>query len=304
MRLRSIAMASAAGLVLTGVVGAAQTAIPAGNLIKNPGGESNQGGVNILQNVSPSGWVTSGGEGDKGISVLRYGAHGYFPDKAFAASIGGGKSFFAGGYNAPTSTATQTINVSSAAAEIDARGVRACLSAYLGGVRNFTENARVDLAFLGADENELGQLRIGPVTAGQRKNATTMLRRTAERVVPANTRQLSVVITAVKGGPGPNYGYADNVVVGLTQRSCEPVLMVKCKGRALVAEVTPSSVAKTQRVRFAVKGGKRTKQAADARAPFTSRFTMDGLTGRLTVTATVTQKESGPIVLTKKSKRC
>ena len=296
-----------AGLALVGAlvgpVGASQTALPARNLVKNPGGESNNGGANILDNVSPSGWVTSGGEGKEGIVVLAYGAHGYFPEKTFAASIGGGKSFFAGGYNAPTSMATQTIDVTRAATEIDGGKVRACLSGYLGGVRNFPENARVDLEFLGADEAPLGQLRIGPVTAGQRKNVTTLLRRTGERGVPANTRQLRVTITAVKGGPGPNYGFADNISVGLTQGSCEPVLVVKCTGKALVATVTPTTVAPTQRVRFTVKGGK-TKQAQDGRAPFTSRFTMDGLRGRLTVTATVSQKGGGTISLTKKSKHC
>lgn len=76
------------------------------------------------------------------------------------------------------------------------------------------------------------------------------------------------------------------------------------RDKALVAEVAPSTVARTQRVRFAVKGGSRTKQAADGKAPFSGRFTMDGLSGGLTVTATVSQAGSGPIVLTKKSRRC
>jgi hypothetical protein len=107
--------------------------------------------------------------------------------------------------------------------------------------------------------------------------------------------------SAVGGG---TYGYVDNIVVGLTRDACEPVLAVQCTKGALVASVTPSGVLRTQRVRFAVKGGKRTKQAQDARAPYSARFTMAGLTGRLQVTATVTAAGSGPIVLTKRSRRC
>ncbi len=71
--------------------------------------------------------------------------------------------------------------------------------------------------------------------------------------------------------------------------------------KVLVATVTPSTVAATQRVQFAVKGGKKTKRAT---SKSTSRFTMNGLTGKLTVTAKVSQKGGGTITLTKKSRHC
>jgi hypothetical protein len=103
---------------------------------------------------------------------------------------------------------------------------------------------------------------------------------------------------------GPAYGYADNVTVGLTKGSCDPLLAVRCAGGALVATVTPSTVARTQRVTFRVRGAKGSKQVVRARAPYSARFTMAGLTGRLTVTATVTAANSGPLVVTKKSRRC
>jgi hypothetical protein len=82
------------------------------------------------------------------------------------------------------------------------------------------------------------------------------------------------------------------------------VLTVRCVKKALVATVTPSSVAKTQGVRFAVKSGTRTKQARDARAPYTGRFTMDGFSGPLTVTATVRQAGFGNVGLTRNSRHC
>ena len=189
-----------------------------------------------------------------------------------------------------------------------------CLSGYLGAVGTYADGAFVSVEFLGADESTLGQLRIGPLTPLQRNNKTIALRRAAERAVPANTRQLKVMLVmehwtgalnkpSVRQGAGGS-AFADNLSVGLTKGACEATLAVKCVKKALVATVTPSTVQKVQRVRFAVKGGKRTKQIQDARAPYTGRFTMDGLTGTLTVTASVSQKDSGTLVLTKKSKRC
>jgi hypothetical protein len=68
--------------------------------------------------------------------------------------------------------------------------------------------------------------------------------------------------------------------------------------------VTPSDAVRTQRVRFQVKGAKGQKVANDARAPYTARVPMTGLSGRLTVTATLTQAGSGNVILTKKSRRC
>jgi hypothetical protein len=98
--------------------------------------------------------------------------------------------------------------------------------------------------------------------------------------------------------------YADNVSVALTKGRCMPQLAVRCQRGALLAAVTPSDAVRTQRVRFQVRGAKGQKLANDARAPFTARVPMAGLTGRLTVTATLTQAGSGNVILTRKSRRC
>jgi hypothetical protein len=312
MNVRSFAVAAGAGLVIAGAatfvlpgsVAAEQTAIPAGNLVTNPGGEFPFGGDFTTRNVTPNGWKMGENDDGKGIQVVLYGPDPRLADKAVATAIGGGRNYFVGGYPSRVSTAVQTVSVSRAAREIDAGGVKACLSAYLGGTKSSPSTARVELQFLGDNESALGQSRIGPVTQGQRLDATALLRRATESAVPKKTRQLRVVIRADSGGGPSNYGAADNVSVALTKGSCEPVLAVKCTKKTLVATVTPSSIAKTARVKLAVKGGKGTKQVDAARAPYSGRFTMDGLTGRLTVTANVTQKGSGPIVLTKKSRHC
>ena len=316
MTRRSIAVAATAGLVATGSLlllagpGAAeQQAIPAGNLVRNPGGEANAGGDNHTRNVAPNGWTK--GEDAKPraapIQVVRYGAppsNVHYPERTQARVIGGGANFFAGGYPSATSTAFQTIDVSRAAPEIDGGGVRACLSAYLGGFRTDAGRARVTVEFLDEGEARLGQAQVGPVTQGHRKGVTAMLRRTAQANVPRNTRQLRTTITAEGSGSSSNYGYADNISVALTRGACEPALAVRCAGGALVATVTPSAIARTQRVQFTVRAARGSKQAAASRAPFSARIPMTGLTGRLTVTATVTQAGSGNIVLTARSRRC
>ncbi len=315
MRLPWIVTLAAVALVLVGVVvgpvGAGQTALPAGNLVKNPGGEVPLGGDLWTRNIPPAAWqkedvAAPDGRVGAGVQVVRYAkneANGVL-GTARSAAIAGGKNYFSGGYVASISTAYQMIDVSGAAADIDAGGVKACLSAYLGGSLNSPAAARVDLQFLGEDESSLGQLRIGPVTRAQRQSQYALLRRASETAVPTSTRRLRVSFTAENPGGVSNLGFADNISVALVKGgACDPVLDVKCVKKALVATVTPSAVAPTQRVRFAVKGGK-TKQATAARSPHTSRFTMDGLTGRLTVTATVSQKGGGTIALTKKSRRC
>lgn len=309
MRLRSLALvACVAGLAALAAV--AYAALPQGNLVQNPGGEAGPGQTNIgnvgAVNFIPPGWEWSTvPEKEAGFVAAQYGAHPYYPSKAVSAQIGGGKNFLWAGYPLQRSVASQAIDVSSAAAEIDAGGVKACVSGYLGSLkRNPDSSIQLALELLSEDGAKLAQVAV-PAVRGATLAETTLLRRAAQRTAPRGTRQLRVVLTAQRPvSGGAIYGYADNVSVGLTSGSCEPVLTVKCVKKALVAEVTPSSVAKTQRVRFAVKGGARTKQASDARAPYTARFTMDGLTGRLAVTAVVQQAGSGPVTLTKKSRRC
>jgi hypothetical protein len=298
--------------VLVGPVGARENALPAGNLVKNPGGEAPVGGaLPSTAPVYPAAWEKQEGLTDPSgqpstpVQLLRYGTHQQVLAPAVSAAIGGGRSFFHGGYPNGISKTFQVIDVSAAATEIDAGGVKACVSAYLGGGLEGTAGtngtARADLQFLGEDDAARGQLGLGPVTRGHRSGAATLLRRASEKGVPAGTRKLVVSLTFTGAYPS-NTGMADNVSVALVKGgSCDPVLLVKCVKKALVATVTSSAVAPTQRVRFAVKGGKKTKQAT---AKSTSRFTMDGLTGKLTVTATVAQKGGGTITVTKKSRRC
>jgi hypothetical protein len=320
MTARGIAIASSTGSVLAAAVAAllllpagnaATTALPSGNLVKNPGGETPVGGALPAENKAvPAAWQDapdpdpSRGAGP-GIQVVRYGTHQSVLTPALSKAIGGGKSFFAGRYSSEDSGAFQLIDVSGAAADIDGGGVKACLSAHLGGAApGWGENvrARADLQFLGEDEAPRGQLAIGPVTPGQRKNAATLLWRASERAVPSGTRMLKVSLAFT--GFFASGAFADNVSVALTKGRCTPKLAVRCAKGALLATVSTSDAVRTQRVRFQVKGAKGQKLVNDARAPYSARVPMTGLTGRLAVSATLTQAGGGNVVLTKASRHC
>jgi len=318
---RSTALAAAAGFVLAGsvvllaagTVAAEPTALPVGNLVKNPGGEVPRGADFSTYNVPPAAWTKGEDTSGSGMQVVRYGPNttltSAIPSKVVSTAIGGEANYFVGGYPSKVSTAFQVIDVTAAAADIAAGGVQACLSAFLGGAKTDTGSAHVDLEFVGEGDARLGQLRIGPVTRGQRKSQTTLLRRAAEKRAPAGTLQLRVVLRAQAGldsanNLGPNSGSADNISVALTKGNCDPVLAVRCTKGALLVTVTPADIARTQGVRFQVRGKKGKKLINDARAPYTARVPMKGFTGKLTVSARVTQAGSGNVVLTKKSRRC
>ena len=190
-------------LALSGV--AAQGA----NLLQNPGAEAGAGGADSSGAMPPPGWQVTGDE-----TVVQYGASGGFPDQTVSAAIQGGKNFFAGG-NAPSSTATQTVDVSSAAGAIDANTETVSLSADLGGYSSQTDRATVAATYLSAAGASLGSLTLGPVTAADRNDQTTLLPRTAAGTVPSGTRSISVVITSTRDDGSYNDGYADNVLLSL-----------------------------------------------------------------------------------------
>jgi hypothetical protein len=293
---------------------AATTALPSGNLVKNPGGEFPFGADTPNSTVRPTAWqpmpnpVPNRPPGeDPAAQVVRYGTHQFVLPVAVSKAIGGGRNFFAGKYGAgeKTAGAFQVIDVGGAAADIDAGGVKACLSAYLGGNVLGDSTAQAYLQFLGEDEAERGRLTLAPVTKGQRQGAATLLWRASERAVPQGTRMLKVWLNfAIVGQSWTHYAFADNVVVALTKGRCIPQLAVRCQRGALLATVTPSDGVRTQRVRFQVRGAKGQKLVNDARAPYSARVPMTGLTGRLAVSATLAQAGSGNVVLTKASRRC
>ena len=302
--LRWIGFAGAltAALLLATPLGARPGAIPGGNLVVNPGAEDSPG-TNVHTVVKPVGWTTTGN-----LSTYLYAAkEGDFLTQAFAATIGGGKNFFSGGPGdnsgqQTTHTATQTIDVSGAATEIDAGQVGATLTAFIGGYTAAEDLATVTARFRGAAGAELGSVHVGPVSRDDRKRLTVLLKRTAQANLPANTRSIAVVIAVKADGNGANHAYVDNISLTLAKASSTPpkaTLTVKCSAATLVATVKPAAGQKVKRVTFTASG----RKATDTKAPFTARFPTKGLPAQILVRAKVVSDR--PVQnLSKKAKRC
>ena len=289
-------------------------AIPSSNLVRNPGAEESPGTAADLV-VAIAGWTTTGS-----LTAWTYGGLGDRPDKTYAASIGGGQAFFSGGPGgvAGVPTASQQIDVSAAAVEIDAGTVAATLAALIGGYTVSEDLARVDALFYDAAGTRLGSVGIGPVNRDDRNRMTVLLPRTATADVPKLTRRIDVVISVKVDFNGKNHAYVDNISLTLAKVATTPpapppttppappsatgkaTLVAICSGKTLVAMVRPAKGPVVSSVTFLVNTR---PVGVDKKAPFTARIGTAGLPAQLKVGARV--KVGGKtIVLTKAVKRC
>jgi hypothetical protein len=175
------------------------------NLIVNGDAESTAGAANPSAVVKPSGWATTGE-----FTAVQYGASGGFPDKTDPGPTDRGKNFFAGG-NAPLSTATQTIDVSSGSADIDTSTVTYKFSTWIGGYASQDDNTKITVEFLDASGSVLAKAAVGPMLAAARKNATGLFEKDAAGTVPAKTHSVRVTITLTRVTGAYNDGSADDL---------------------------------------------------------------------------------------------
>jgi hypothetical protein len=288
-------------LVMAAPLGAGPSAVPVGNLVQNPGAEDSLGSpVPIV--TRPVGWTTTGS-----LSVWAYAPRELdWPTQAFAATIGGGKNFFAGGpgdnsLKPSTHTAAQTIDVAGAATEIDAGQVGATLTAFIGGYTVAKDLATVTARFLNAAGAQIGSVRVGPVTFEERKRLTVLLKRTARANLPRETRSIAVVITVTGDGNGQHHAFVDNISLTLGKAIVvKPTLVVTCVKKKISATVKPAKGVAVTAVTFLLNG----KAAAiDKKAPFAAKFATSGLPAQVRVGARVTS--GGKVVtLTKSIRRC
>jgi hypothetical protein len=182
-----------------------------GNLLSNPGAEQGTAVANDTASPAPPRWRRSGG-----FTSVRYGTVVglvAFPTLEASSLLGAGNAFFAGGPSG-AATATQVVDVSGWAPEIDARaGVTMRLSARLGGNRQSDDRAVVAAQFRGPAGARLGGFALDSVTAAERGNATMLVARAGSATVPRLTR--SVVVTVRSGTPGGSYNdaYVDEVAL-------------------------------------------------------------------------------------------
>jgi len=176
---------------------AAWAVIPSGNLLLNPGAEDGASGA------APPGWTTT-----LDFQALAYTTGGGFPGPNDPGCPDRGNNFFWAGNNA-MATATQNVSVSGAATEIDTGTVDSTLSGYLGGFSNQEDQMKVEMIYLDASLTELARAQIGPVTAADRGNVTSMLLRSTTADVPALTRTIRVVQTGTRAAGSSNDAYSD-----------------------------------------------------------------------------------------------
>jgi hypothetical protein len=191
-------------LALALAAGAASSA--AKNLIVNgtaEQGEASPNGYDVVAEIP--GWTRKGG-----FTVVAYGAAD-FPGVQAASAIGGGKSFFAGGPGNAGSGVVQSIDVSSKKALIDSGKAKANLSGYLGGFGGQNDSLSAVAVFHGQSGNRMGAIKIGAVSAAERKLATGLIKKTTIAAIPKKTRTIRVTLGANRTAGNYNDGYADNL---------------------------------------------------------------------------------------------
>jgi hypothetical protein len=194
-----------------------------GNLLANGGFEGAGAAAVFTQSPAIPGWERSGG-----ITFVRYGltSHAFSPSLLDSPRYAtGGLNLLWGGNSSATGGVTeafQVADVSAASESIDAGRASANLSAYLGGALAFNDTMSARADFLGGAGEVLGSFQIGPVTAADRNNLTTLLRRQGSRPVPAGTRRVRVTVTSIDEDKSYSSAFADNVKLTLDAPAAQP----------------------------------------------------------------------------------
>lgn len=182
------------------------------NLIVNGDAEAGAGSASGYDVIRPiPGWTPTGN-----FTVVRYGAGGGFLTPTDPGPPSRGLNFFAGGPDNGSSNASQLIDVSMGAAEIDGGGVTFSLSGWLGGFDGQGDNAVLRLTFLSGVGANLGAASIGPVTVGERGGLNMLLERSASGGIPVGTRSINALLQMSRTDGAYNDGYADNLSLVLT----------------------------------------------------------------------------------------
>ncbi len=174
------------------------------NLIVNGNGDADAGSPTGAH-VSVSNWTTS-----SAFTVIPYSAGNGYPGPGDPGPSDRGNNFFAGGNGAAVSTATQNIDLSANAADINQGNVIFDLFGYFGGYQTDNDNARLSATFFNGTSS-LGIATVGHVTAKDRGNATGLLLRHGSGIVPVNTNRVVITLTMTRISGNSNDGYADSL---------------------------------------------------------------------------------------------
>jgi hypothetical protein len=138
-----------------------------------------------------------------------YGTPGW-PDSRDPGPPARGAKFFYGG-NTPAAQGHQEIELGSLTPIAGAGRLRFVISAYLGGVADETDAARLTLRFLDARHAVLHKVILLGPTPQARHKQTGLHLRSKDGAVPAGTAFADVELTLLRTDGNSNDGYADNL---------------------------------------------------------------------------------------------
>jgi hypothetical protein len=203
---------------LLAVAAPAGAALPAGNIVTNGNAELGPAATNETDAPPPQGWNTL-----PNFTSVVYGTS-TFPGFDVSAEIGGGNNFFAGGPDngfGGSTGATQTIDLSGSAGDLDGNDVNVRLAADVGGFGDQTDYTTISAIFTNEDQSSVtGVLGLQPATPEDRNGVTGFVHRTACVALSPGTRTAIVQAFMQRDSGTYNDGYADNISVTLSRAPC------------------------------------------------------------------------------------
>jgi len=175
--------------------------------LQNPDAEAGASGHGNL--VGVPGWALTGS-----FTVDDYGDTDRL-SKDIAGKINGGNNYFFGGPGKPISTATQTIDVTAYADEIDKGALDLFFGGELGAYGGQSDVMDLVAVVLNGSGGVLATLTIHGPNAKSGQN--TMRGTFTVQALPAGARSIRVTMTATRQDGSNNDGYADNISLFLRE---------------------------------------------------------------------------------------
>ncbi len=199
------------------------------NLIVN--GDAEQGlGDPVGNAVGANIPIIPGWTGSNDFSVLKYGATGFsfvnplgnlvsvtLPGVDVIGPSNRGQNLFFGGASRASSSASQSIDVTSLSSVVDAGKGAFDLSGWLGGYATDEDIASLNITFLDRANQSISTASIFAPTSAQRNNITGLFFQSTKGYVPVGTRQIDVILNAAYARGRVNDSYADNLSLVITQ---------------------------------------------------------------------------------------
>ena len=200
--------------VIAGSTVAAAASTTSKNLVVNPGAEMGPGSSDGSV-VAVPGWTETTGTT---FTAVQYGASGGFPAATDPGPTKRGMNFFAGGPDADSAVAVQTIDLSTFRSAIKAGTAKFNLQGWLGGFSSQEDSAFVEIDFKNAKGSLVGtSATLGPVTAEQRNDVTGFLKQSTSGTVPKKAKTAFLQLALSRSSGSYDDGYADNLSFTITR---------------------------------------------------------------------------------------